>query len=212
MPSQADKRLNIKRAAGLIFRTAKPTAEQMQRVAEWIAQGELAGDSRGTTAAAVADFIARSALDRRNSGSRAAAARRHSAAHAEEMHDLYRQTLKQYFLAVLLRRKVHHASKRFRRAVLAGQIGLLLASLLLILASFRTFFPPLAPERAAVVEWLEANVEDYRLIKFHPTKYDENGNARVWVEYHYRTPQGRGVDTRRGFTIAGDRVVAVDSS
>ena len=124
---------------------------------------------------------------------------------------MYQDTLKQYFLAVFLKRKTHDASKLFKRAVLAGQITFLCAVALLVVFTARWAFPPLSEERAAAVAWLEANTDRYRIVQFHPTSYDENGNAQLWIEYHYSTPQGRGVDTKRVFTVANGQVIAVDS-
>ena len=112
---------------------------------------------------------------------------------------------------MFVRRKVHNASRMFRRAVLGGQIAFLVGLLVVILFGVRMMFPPLSPERAAAVSWLEENTERYRIIKFHPTTVDETGKSRLWVEYHYTTPQGRGIDTRRIFTVVENRVIAVDS-
>ena len=208
MPLQADRRISHRRAAELLFRTSQPTARQAERVAEFIAQGELAGDSRGTTAEAVAEFASRAALQKQGLGGGSLHSSRRN---SQQAHEVYHESLKQYFLAVFLRRKMNHASRQFRRAVLVGQFGVLCAVALMLLLSVRTIFPPTAPERAAAVIWLEQNTDRFRIIQFHPTSTDENGNAQLWVEYHYTTPQGRGIDTRRLFTVAGDQVVAVDS-
>lgn len=211
MTAQADRRISFRRAAEMIYRTSKPTPQQIQRVAELTAQGELSGDSRGTTADAVAAFITKISLQKQGSGGVARPGPR-GQRQSDQMQHVYQETLKQYFLAVLLRRKVHNATRAFRRAVLAGQIALLAAVGLFVLLSIRTMFPPMSPERTAAVNWIEENTERHRIIKFHPTEFDNDGKAKLWVEYHYTTPQGRSVDTRREFTVAGGKVVSVNSS
>lgn len=210
MTLQADRRISHRRAAELLFRTSKPSPGQMERVTAFIAQGELAGDSRGTTAEAVAEFASRAALDRQQTNGRDRDGQRPQRGN-QLAQEVYQESLKQYFLAIFLRRKMHNVSKQFRRAVLIGQVGVLCVVAFLVLMAFRSVFPPLAPERAATVTWLEENTDRFRVIRYHPTTHDESGNAQLWVEYHYITPQGRGIDTRRMFTVAGDKVVAVDS-
>ena len=179
-------------------------------VTELIAKGELAGDSRGTTAEAVAEFASRAALEKQQLTDRHPR-RQRTRRNSAQAREVYEESLKQYFLALFLRRKMHNVSKQFRRAVLVGQVGVLCAVALLVVLTVRSVVPSVSPERAAAVTWLEQNTERFRIIKFHPTTHDESGQARLWVEYHYTTPQGRGIDTRRMFTVAGDSVVAVDS-
>ena len=210
MQASGQRRMSVKDAAEIIFRTSQPTPEQLQRVQELLVPGELQGDSRGTTANAVADFVARSALNNAP-GKQHANARRTSHKHDERLNRVYRESLKDYFLAVIMRRKIRNASKFFQHAVLAGQIVLLAAIVGAILASVRMVFPPTRPEHAAVVRWLDENAHRHRVVKWHPTKTGDDGKTQLWVEYHYVTPQGRGIDTRRVFTVDGDRVVSVDS-
>ena len=210
MAQDAQRRISHRRAAELLYRTAKPTPGQIERVCEYIAMGELVGDTRGTTADAVADFVSRTALHKQDAAERDPR-RQRPQRNSEEAREVYQETLKQYFLAVFLRRKMHNVSKVFRRAVLVGQVVVLCLIAIVFVTTVRIAFPPMSPERVATLDWLEANTAKFRVIEFHPTTFDEDGSAQLWVEYHYTTPQGRGIDTRRMFTVAGGQVISVDS-
>ena len=208
--AHVESRISVRRAAEVIFRTGRPNSQQIERVTELIAAGELSGDSRGTSLAAVADFVSRSSIQRQRAENGQAERSRQQREH-EDTHKVYQESLKDYFLAVFLRRKRHRASKRFQRAVVGGQILVVFVIAVFVLFSMRALFPPQTPERKAAISWLEENTDRYRIIKFHPTTQDDTGRKRLWVEYHYTTPQGRGIDTRRLFTIEGNHVVAVDT-
>jgi hypothetical protein len=206
-PMSIDKRLTHQEAAQVIFGTQKPTAAEVDKVQQLIVQCELAGDSRGTTTAAVADFLARRATTRQRVARPSAA---EQSLHRVELDTIYHESLKNYFLAVLFRRRIRGASVHFRRAVFGGQVVLLMLMLLAVAVSARTAFPPLAPERAAVVRWLETNAKKPRIIRWHPAMTGSDGRLRVRVEYHYVAESGKGIDTNRVFVIDDGEVADVE--
>jgi hypothetical protein len=199
MPAGSDKHLSLREAAQVIYRAQQPTPEQIERVRTHIASGELEGDSRGTSTAHVAAYLARIALLRQRDARRDAP--------TGEIEHVYQETLKNYFLAIVFQRRVKGASRRFQRAVLGGQIALLGLILIAALFSVRTAFPPLTPERAAVLQWLDANARKPRVNRWHPPQVGDDGQLRMRVEYHYVSESGRGIDTDRVFVIAGNEVV-----
>ncbi|MCA9270020.1 MAG: hypothetical protein KDA41_16175, partial [Planctomycetales bacterium] len=146
----SDQRISVGQAARMIYRTSRPKVEQLQRVQELIVRRDLKGDSHGTTVAAVTDFLAARAVKPGLATSR-------PKIHEEAMRRVYQDSMRDFFLAVFARRKVHGAGKLFQRAVLATQIVVLVVALATTALSLRAVFPPLAPERAAVLDWLNEN-------------------------------------------------------
>jgi hypothetical protein len=205
MVARTDQRISFKQAAALIYRASDPTSAQVRRVAELVALGEINGTARGTTMDDVAAYMAKATLDHRASagaGRAPTALKKETAAtHQEPLDRVYRETLKDYFLALIFRRKNSRASKSFQRAVLAGQFAILVMLIGAVLFTARTAFPPLAPERAAVVHWLRENNQQFRIIQWHPAVRGEDGKMRMRVEYHYVTDRRKGIDTDRIFTI-----------
>jgi hypothetical protein len=208
MPAETGQRLSLRDAARLIYRVERPTPEQIERVRQHILQRELVGDQRGTTSTAVADFLARAATARQRDARRDAPT---DGRQVEQLDHVYHETLKSYFLTIIFRRKMRGTSIRFQRAVVVGQVLLLCFALLTIIFCVRAAFPPLAPERAAVLAWLETHAPKSRINQWHPPSVDEEGQTRMRVEYHYTTDRGKGVDTDRVFVISGGQVVGVQS-
>lgn len=208
MRSESGQRISLREAARLIYRVQQPTPEQIERVRMHIDNRELAGDRQGTTTTSVADFLARTATARQR-----ATRPDHAASHreADELDRVYHEGLKNFFLAVIFQRKLQGTSVRFQRAVVAGQIGLLVMTLALVAFSARTAFPPLSPERAAVLTWLKANEKKPRIIQWHSPAVDGHGRVRMRVQYHYVTPLGKGVDTDRMFIIQNGQVVGMET-
>jgi hypothetical protein len=206
MSAQSDRRLSIREAAQLIYRVAQPSPQQIDRVRQHITRQELQGDARGTTTAAVADFLARTATLRQRDARRDAPI---SGRRAQDLDAVYHESLKDFFLAVIFRRKTHGASLRFQRAVVAAQGLVVVGVLTLVIFSARAAFPPLAPERAAVKAWLEANTIKPRVQRWHRPTHDDQGQTLLRVEYRYVTERGKGIDTDRMFVIADGQVVGV---
>jgi hypothetical protein len=156
----------------------------------------------------VADFLARMATARQRGARRDAPI---SGGARQTLDRVYHESLKDFFLAVIFRRRVQGASRRFQHAVMATQALVVCLVVGLVIYSARAAFPPLSPERAAVLEWLKTNTVKSRINHWHDPTIDEEGRTRIRVEYHYTTERGKGVDTDRLFVIADGAVVSVES-
>jgi hypothetical protein len=103
----------------------------------------------------------------------------------EQLYKLYRSLWRDYFLSLLLRKRMMHQTLAFRRAVTAGQV-LPLATLIAALGvSIRSLNPLTIPvEHRAVLRWMEANTDAFTVTRWHPVQADPGGaGARVQVEY-----------------------------
>lgn len=208
MPVETGERLSFRQAAQVMYGVKQPSPEQIERVRLHIENRELAGDHRGTTTVHVAEFLARSATARQRDARRDAP---NSGKTAVELDRVYHESLKDFFLAVVFRRKLQGVSVRLQRAVVVCQVLLVGAVIVAALWSARAAFPPMSPERAAVLQWLQENTVKSRIIRWYPPALDEAGRTRMRVEYHYTTELGKGVATDRQFVIAGDKVVGVET-
>jgi hypothetical protein len=188
--------ITAREAASIIYNTPNPTSEQVGRVGLRIVRGVLRGSGKGdgtTTRAAVAEYLAAQATPR---GAKTDEDRQLSSA--------YRGVLKDYFLAVVARRKMTHRSKGFAEAVLIGQIFLLLAAAAALWFGSRLVVEGIAPEHAAVHRWLDENVPSYHKVEqwgpVHPD--EERGGNSLRVRYAYRESDGgKIITTERLFNI-----------
>src|SRR5688572_26359562 len=99
IPTQ-ERVLTAREAARVIYQTDDPTADQINKVRASIARGHLPASSKGhwtTTQEALAEYLARTTAARHY---RPAGAQRATG----ELRGYYRRLLKDYFLAVTLRR------------------------------------------------------------------------------------------------------------
>lgn len=221
------RRLDVRQAARIIFKTAEPTPQQVETVRRELVRGSLKGsrDGHWTTPQAVATYLAGRTYDRRDlGGGRAAAssgfvtvgkaadagAKRPDGVRSNDtLVTLYQELLRDYFLAVLRRRKQHHRSQFFARAVVVGQIACLLVLLGLFLFSLRvaqTLRQP--PEQAAVERWIAEHSQDYQVLRWYPTELTPDGSgALVRVEYQYYAPSRKRIVTNRAFEVQGDQVI-----
>lgn len=204
MSGSRDRVLSAREAARIIYNAANPTDEQTNKVRAKIARGLLPG-AKGhwtTTSGGVADYLAAKVG--------APAARRKSAGHAarrpadqKRLSTFYRDLLKDYFLAMALRRRSGR-TKTFDRAVLAGQIGTLVLGIAVLVAGYRAGLGlRVSAEQVAVVAWLDANVESYKIIEwFPPLPHDDGVLVRVRYKYfENRKP----IDTDRRFLVRPGR-------
>jgi hypothetical protein len=230
MSGEDGRRLDVRDAARIIYKTANPTPRQMDAIHQELARGNLAGnlDGRWTTAQAVADYLEGRTIERRDSGrgrvatpagfvpvGRGTDARtRHGIRSNDTLVTLYQELLRDYVLAVLRRQKQHHRSRLFERAVVAGQVACLLVLLGVFAFGLRvaqTLRQP--PEQVAVERWIAENSGDYHVIRWHPTEPTrDGGGAIVRVEYQYYSPSRKGIITDRLFEVRGDQVTMADDS
>lgn len=215
-------------AACAIYGTQHPTEQQIGQVRLRISRGVLDRSDNGgwtTTSRAVADFLAKAAVHHRNRATSPAAAageavehERRAALAARRVRDeagldgFYRDLLRDYFLAVVLRRKTKRSSATFGRAVSIGQIAVLLLPIWLVYFGYRTVVALTAPpEHAAVLAWLEENAAAHKVAEwFSPVDYEEGTGRLIRVRYKY-TGEGspKAILTDRLFVVADGRVVNV---
>ena len=201
-------------AARRIYNTRQPTAQQVGRVVERIESGALARSPRGgmtTTTDAVAVFMARRETARTGAHLREPggdAAKPPAIRHAEAFTPFYRGVLKDYFLAVVLRRKVAHRSPIFHRLVMASQAILILGILgLMVSVTARTLQKRLLPaEQRAAQAWLQGKYADCEIVQLQtlPT-------AGVRARFRYKV-NGRVIQSELHFNIRDGKVVGLNSS
>ncbi len=126
-----------------------------------------------------------------------------------DMRGVYRGIWRDYFLAVMLRKRIAHRSVNFHRAVLAGQVGILLTIVGLVL-TVRHSFKRTPPERIAIKQYLAVNTDTFHVERWHPSQPDRSGDGLlVEVEYRYKKESNRAIHTRRTFRVLGDEVSEV---
>lgn len=208
-------------AARLIFNTAEPTAEQIVKVRGEIKRGTLARSRQGgytTTADAVATYFASRAADDllRHVGAApaneppASATADLSAGHPE-LGAHYQVMLKDYFLGIFLQRQSRQYPDVFQRAVLAGQVLLVLgiAAILLWVACDATGMLALgkSPERVAVERWIEEKHGPFEIVSVTPGSEETD----LRVRYIYRAPSGKQIQSDRLFRVVEGNVSLVVS-
>jgi hypothetical protein len=222
--SAENRVLSVKEAARIIFNTPQPTPEQILRVRDKLACGALKGSLRGdgaTTAKIVAEYLAGAALAHRCAGDRLGRSRRRgplmdgpeqrSRAHAtRQLSGLYRELLKDYFLAVLTRRKLAHRSRAFIQAVLAGQVALLGVIAVAFFVTYRAVFLAPTPEQRAVAEWIAAEAGDFSVVEwFPPQPSDDADGIAVRIKYKYFEAGHKAIVTERVFLVHDNQVKSV---
>lgn len=208
MTDQQNTRLSIEEAARLIFNTSQPDYRQVGQVRQLIVQGVLKGDQSGrwsTSSQAVAAFLTSRSQQHRLREEKAKPTGR---IHKSDLQPLYSDILKDYFMAVIRRRDVTGASRRFRNAVIAGQVVLLLGILGLLWSVYRTVGPtPWTSEQSAVVQHLELQHGPINVVEWFPQEQTDQG-ARVRLRFQYRTEgSGKVINSDRTFFVIDDVVV-----
>jgi hypothetical protein len=202
----ADKVLSPERAAALLYNTQAPTATQVTKVREKIARNVLGRSSRGgwtTTPGAIAKYLADKAAAKAARPSRQPAAARRGA----KLPGFYRELMKDYLLALVMRRTTRKRSWVFLYAVSAMQVVLVLAPIVATIATWRSVAAArtISPARAAVERWLADEYEEHQIHEL--TEVSEGAvRARFW----YRQGGSKRIESDRLFTIEGDRVAGVE--
>ena len=228
MLDQASRSLTLHEAAQFICRTPKPSAEQLARVRLELEHGVLQGrndEKYGwtTSASCVAEYLARRKLHQQRAkraavdgGEPAAASTAHPPGSADHyraqqaLQSVYRDILKDYFLTVLMRRSLRHQSRGFQCAVVAGQFLLLAILIGGMIWSVQASLVPQPPEQKAVQEWLAKNFPDCQIRGWPPAAPAPDGRGvSVRVQFRYKPPTGKGVETERTFVVNGEQVIPV---
>jgi hypothetical protein len=206
-----DRILSAREAARIIYNAPDPTSEQVDKVRAKIARGHLAPSPKGhwtTTSGSVADYLAARAAQRANDAvnPELALTGRTPKGGPQTFSGFYRRLLKDYFLAVALRRRLPHRTRRFAQAVLAGQIGVLVLSAALAVGLYRQAMALTTPaEHLAIETWLETQVGPVKVQEWFPTQLVD-GDSLVRVRYRYFVNR-RPIDTDRVFAVGPDRSV-----
>jgi hypothetical protein len=218
-----DRCIDAEEAARIIYNTREPDPRQVGQVRAMILRGVIHGseDGRWTTVTAVAEFLAAVTLRQRSAGRddrRTAAARAGDApqrsSREREYRSAYRESLKEYFLAVIYRRDRRQFSKPFQRAVIVGQIGLLaliMTVLVAILVGLRPQREP--PELTVVRAWIKKDAKSYEIIRWYPPHPSTGGDGTsIRVIYEYSDTGRKTIHTDRVFVISENQVTAVSST
>ena len=224
-----EKTLTVIDAARLMFRTKSPSQAQVSRIQKLIKAGALSNcHCEGpplnwtTTAGSIAEYLAKESLQKQtakhatSSGEVKAPsifnAEKSESENEAELKSLYEGIWRDYFLSVFLRRKAAHHSKNFKRAVLAGQVLLLVLLVGTMVGGVRLTMEPVPPERSVVELWLEQNTEYYSINEWFPPEPAPNGPGKVLrVKYSYHKGNTRPIQTDRYFLVQGGTAQEIDT-
>jgi hypothetical protein len=94
-----------------------------------------------------------------------------------------------------------------------GQIATLVLAGALLYSGYQRAFPALAPERAAVLAWLDTNAEEYDIVEWFPVDAARDPGATiVRVKYKYFSSSHKRIVTDRTFTIRDGQVASVEQT
>jgi len=202
----ADKILSPERAAALLYNTPAPTATQATKVREKIARGVLGRSSRGgwtTTPGSIARYLADKAA------AKAARPQRQTPAtfRGAKMPGFYRELMRDYLLALVMRRTTRKRSWVFLYAVSAMQVVLVLAPLVATVATWRSVVAArvVSPARAAVERWLADEYDEHEI-----QKLTEGSDGAVRAMFWYRQAGSKRIESDRLFKIEDGRVTKVE--
>jgi hypothetical protein len=218
MSEQPAAVLSAVEAARRIYNTPAPTPEQVGRTVEKIELGHLTRSPKGgttTTALAIAEYLARRAAHnaaRGRGGSRSWPADLEtpvSVSSPATFAGFYRELLKDYFLAVVMRRRITHRSLAFQRFAVGSQVALLVMAVALLAgistAAVRSRLVP--PDHRTVKAWVAAKHADAKIHAIHKLEAPA-GSYRVNFQYG---SGGKQVQSSLILTLDGPQVVDVNS-
>jgi hypothetical protein len=227
MPTIKTRAITPREAAEIVFGTAHPTNEQLRLVYARMRSGALrlndpdCPPARWTTnEQALAEFLAANQLGRgiKSKGgggepavaaAKALQARPNSRRHVEvEFKSVYRDLWRDYFMAVMLRRRTAHRSRSFQHAVVAGQTTLLLAMVALLWSTVVSLKVIVPAEHRAIAQRLDQEHAWHQIDRWHAPLSEDGGiSQRIRVQYRYRSADSkRVVHTDRLFRVIGTQV------
>lgn len=238
MPSKSttDSPISVLEAARTLYRSTTPSDEQILRVCRLMRTGALRSKERAgspldwtTTPSALADFLALSAVQRSEAAARTALALSEDVANPSEaglqtematgtaannwgeLSDVYREIWRDYFLVMLLRRRIVRRGAKFQRAVVTGQAILLIAMVSVLVTALFGMRALRAPAgNKAILRQIDASTDDYSVTRWHPAVPHPAGEGElIRVEYRYRKDSNRWIHTQRTFHVTGNGVVEV---
>jgi hypothetical protein len=125
----------------------------------------------------------------------------------ESLQPLYKDLLRDYFLAVVLRRKVTHRSVSFHRTVYGTQCVMLASIVVLfwIVGDRAVRSRLVRPEQQTVQAWLDGRYEN---VKLKGVEILSREPTCVRARFHYYV-NGRKIESQQLLTLDGDRVVSL---
>lgn len=214
--------------AEIWFGTRSPSADQLRKVLARMQSGALpltdpaAPPARWTTTEkALATFLAarRASKDAAGRGTTVGVASPrasdttfptdpHLLHHKNAMlRGAYRNMWSNYFLAVMIRRRVPHASRAFERAVIAGQLIVVAIIAFMVVEATGAWSPGRPLEQQLINDHLATQHGWHKVDQWHQPETDHEGHRMVRVEYRYRDgDSSRVIHTDRRFVIDSDRV------
>ncbi len=202
MDDHSSPELSADEAARIIYNTHRPTPQQVGQVRLRLVRGHLkSGPSGGTTttAAAIAEYMTTVQV-----------AKQPKPCDSGELSGLYRDLFRDYFMAVVTRRRIGNRSPLFLHAVLAGQIATLATVLIALALIVRSTINPESPEQKLVRAWIE---QQHGSVTFHvwfpPFPLEGQAATQLRVQFTYRTSNRKSIRTDRTYQISHGQVSEV---
>jgi hypothetical protein len=125
----------------------------------------------------------------------------------KELRDAYSAAWRSYFLAVIGRRHGNSSTRAFERAVVAGQVMIVLVTAILVAQAFGVSASARPIEHEGIAAHLAGIHGWHQIETWHPAETDSQGRRIVRVEYLYRDGDShRVVHTDRTFLVTGTSV------
>lgn len=125
---------------------------------------------------------------------------------------IYREIWRDYFFAMLLRRQAQQRGAAFQRAVLIGQISLLVLIVALFVVAglgVRSFRTPAG--HAAILRHIDKSSDEFSVMRWHkPVPAPAGAGELFRVEYRYRKGSNRWIHTDRTFLLKGEMAVEME--
>lgn len=215
--AEARRTISIVEAARVIYHTREPDEKQLRSVYQRMKAGVLPVRDYGnaplewtTTEQDLADFLAKQ-LTRQEQGRLPIQSAR-QARESRQVRAVYQSMWRDYFLAVLLRRRMRHRSSKFHRAVVVGQVVLFVTLLAVTLSTIRIWTAGPPAEQVAIERWISENTDRHQIVRWHPTTDAPDGRGvMVEVEYRYAKDSPRTIQTRRFFQVENDQAREVEA-
>jgi hypothetical protein len=204
--------ISITDAANRIYNVSHATPEQIKKVESLIHSGVLeAADKtkQTTTLTSVAIYLARKETARQEKSNKELQTTKGGVHRHESItNELYESIWSDYFLAVLMQRKLSHQSRFFAQAVVATQVLLLVLGLGTIgWATWSVMKTPLIPKEHVVIQkFLSQQFSEVTV-----TKITSNTSGGFLAEFSYKD-NGRIIQSRLNLKIQGEQVTSFDST
>jgi hypothetical protein len=121
------------------------------------------------------------------------------------LRDIYTNAWRDYFAAVMFRRRLSKGSRTFERAVLAGQFMVVVIIAIMTMSAFKVFAPGTPHERRMVAAHLAAKHAWHEVDQWHAAHTDSSGRLLLRVQYRYRDGSiGKVVQTDRTYVVTAE--------